>query len=142
MIGAGENAPKYGIDDVNLVKPGVGETTRVLLRRVPWKILVRKDAAAELGHVRWLAEQRGVEIVELEQLPYSCVGLIHPRYTRGATGVDGRSVRPLADTDLDPVLDSGVDLLSAAEPGAALNLAGGAGPVTGSGTQPLPRVVG
>ncbi|NEE36823.1 phosphoribosyltransferase, partial [Streptomyces sp. SID7982] len=28
---------EYGIHDVNLVKPGVGETTRVLLRRVPWK---------------------------------------------------------------------------------------------------------
>ncbi|MBO0516820.1 phosphoribosyltransferase domain-containing protein, partial [Streptomyces beijiangensis] len=32
---------EYGIHDVNLVKPGVGETTRVLLRRVPWKILAR-----------------------------------------------------------------------------------------------------
>ncbi len=98
---------EYGINDVNLVKPGVGETTRVLLRRVPWKILVRTDAAAELGHVRWLAEQRGVEIVELEQLPYSCVGLIHPRYTRGATGADGRTIRPLADTELDAVEESG-----------------------------------
>jgi hypothetical protein len=25
-------------------------------------------------------------------LPYSCVGLIHPRYTAGATGADGRRV--------------------------------------------------
>ncbi len=32
---------EYGIGDVNLVKPGVGETTRVLLRRVPWKILIQ-----------------------------------------------------------------------------------------------------
>ena len=32
---------EYGIGDVNLVKPGVGETTRVLLRRVPWKVLAR-----------------------------------------------------------------------------------------------------
>jgi adenine/guanine phosphoribosyltransferase-like PRPP-binding protein len=96
---------EYGIDDVNLVKPGVGETTRVLLRRVPWKILVRQDAVAELEHVRWLAEQRGVELVELAELPYSCVGLIHPRYTRGATGVDGRSARPVADTEPDPVAE-------------------------------------
>jgi len=102
----------YGIDDVNLVKPGVGETTRVLLRRVPWKILVRTDAAAELEHIRWLAEQRGVEIVELDRLPYSCVGLIHPRYTRGATGVDGRSARPLADTEPDRDTDSGTQSLS------------------------------
>lgn len=111
---------EFGIDDVNLVKPGVGETTRVLLRRVPWKILVRTDAAAELGHVRWLAEQRGVEIVELEKLPYSCVGLIHPRFTRGATGVDGRAALPRADTDLD--------------------LEAASGPVA-SGTQAMPRIV-
>jgi len=84
---------EYGIGDVNLVKPGVGETTRVLLRRVPWKILVRGDAAAELAHVRLLAEQRGVDVVEVSDLPYSCVGLIHPKFTRGATGVLGTSVR-------------------------------------------------
>jgi hypothetical protein len=80
---------QYGIGDVNLVKPGVGETTRVLLRRVPWKVLVRPDAATDLVHVRLLAEERGVEIVEVVDLPYSCVGLIHPDFTRGAVGADG-----------------------------------------------------
>jgi adenine/guanine phosphoribosyltransferase-like PRPP-binding protein len=120
---------EFGIGDVNLVKPGVGETTRVLLRRVPWKILVRTDAAAELGHVRWLAERRGVEIVQLDRLPYSCVGLIHPRYTRGATGVDGKAARPRADTDLDP---EGFDL--GLEGQTSL-------PGAGSGTQAIPRTV-
>jgi hypothetical protein len=80
----------YGIGDANLVKPGVGETTRVLLRRVPWRVLVRAGApAADLAHVRLLAQRRGVPVEEVEGLPYSCVGLIHPRYTRGATGADG-----------------------------------------------------
>ncbi|MGW7546601.1 phosphoribosyltransferase [Streptomyces sp. NPDC054770] len=83
---------EYGIHDVNLVKPGVGETTRVLLRRVPWKILARAGAGADLDHVRLLAEQRGVPVEEVGELPYTCVGLIHPRYTRGATGADGRAV--------------------------------------------------
>ncbi|MFF4962433.1 phosphoribosyltransferase [Streptomyces sp. NPDC001222] len=83
---------EYGIHDVNLVKPGVGEATRVLLRRVPWKILARSGAGADLGHVRLLAEQRGVPVEEVDGLPYTCVGLIHPRYTRGATGADGRAV--------------------------------------------------
>ncbi|MFF9121759.1 phosphoribosyltransferase [Streptomyces sp. NPDC014889] len=82
----------YGIHDVNLVKPGVGETTRVLLRRVPWKILARAGAGADLDHVRLLAGQRGVPVEEVDELPYSCVGLIHPRYTRGATGANGRTV--------------------------------------------------
>ncbi|MEV5959687.1 phosphoribosyltransferase [Streptomyces sp. NPDC051987] len=83
---------EYGIHDVNLVKPGVGETTRVLLRRVPWKILARAGAGADLDHVRLLAEQRGVPVEEVGELPYTCVGLIHPKYTRGATGADGRAV--------------------------------------------------
>ncbi|MFC9846361.1 phosphoribosyltransferase [Streptomyces sp. NPDC127595] len=83
---------EYGIHDVNLVKPGVGETTRVLLRRVPWKILARAGAGADLDHVRLLAEQRGVPVEEVAELPYTCVGLIHPKYTRGATGADGKSV--------------------------------------------------
>ncbi|MFF7364823.1 phosphoribosyltransferase domain-containing protein [Streptomyces sp. NPDC008125] len=83
---------EYGIHDVNLVKPGVGETTRVLLRRVPWKILADRGAGADLDHVRLLAEQRGVPVEEVDGLPYSCVGLIHPKYTRGATGADGKAV--------------------------------------------------
>ncbi|MER5882431.1 phosphoribosyltransferase [Streptomyces sp. NPDC001941] len=83
---------EYGIHDVNLVKPGVGETTRVLLRRVPWKILSRRGAGADLDHVRLLAAQRGVPVEEVDELPYTCVGLIHPKYTRGATGADGRAV--------------------------------------------------
>ncbi|MER6956480.1 cysteine protease StiP domain-containing protein, partial [Streptomyces sp. NPDC000618] len=83
---------EYGIHDVNLVKPGVGETTRVLLRRVPWKILARAGAGADLDHVRLLAGQRGVPVEEVDDLPYTCVGLIHPQYTRGATGADGKAV--------------------------------------------------
>jgi hypothetical protein len=81
-----------GIGDVNLVKPGVGETTRVLLRRVPWKVLCRADAGDELAHVRLLAAQRGVPVEEVGDLPYSCVGLIHPRFTRGAVGAAGTRV--------------------------------------------------
>ncbi|MBW8483474.1 cysteine protease StiP family protein [Actinomadura sp. PM05-2] len=76
----------HGVDDLNLVKPGVGETTRVLLRRVPWKILARADAGADLAHIRLLAEERGVPVVEVapDDLPYACVGLIHPRFGQGA----------------------------------------------------------
>ncbi|MFI8353977.1 phosphoribosyltransferase [Streptomyces cyaneofuscatus] len=84
---------EYGIHDVNLVKPGVGETTRVLLRRVPWKILAKRGAGTDLTHIRLLAEQRGVPVEEVDDLPYSCVGLIHPRFTRGATGADGKAVQ-------------------------------------------------
>ena len=39
----------FGIDNANFIKPGVGETTRVLLRRVPWKILIQPGSA--VGHI-------------------------------------------------------------------------------------------
>jgi hypothetical protein len=92
----------YGIDDVTLVKPGIGETTRVLLRRVPWRVLVRSadlergaldgaagSAGGPLRHILLLAQERGVPIEGVDDLPYACMGLIHPRYTRGATGSGG-----------------------------------------------------
>jgi hypothetical protein len=82
---------EWGIGNVNLVKPGVGETTRVLLRRVPWRVLVRPGSEGELAHVLLLAEQRVVEVTAVPDLAYSCVGLIHPNFTRGATGADGKA---------------------------------------------------
>ncbi len=46
----------------------------------------------DLAHVRLLADQRGVVVEEVPGLSYSAIGLIHPRFTRGATGADGRAV--------------------------------------------------
>mgnify|MGYP000981790608 CR=1 FL=1 len=73
-----EIAAEFRISDVNLVKPGVGETTRVLLRRQPWKVLVRPDRSADLAHVHHLAKERGVEVLVRPDLAFSCVGLIRP----------------------------------------------------------------
>ncbi|WP_165975737.1 cysteine protease StiP family protein [Actinomadura rubrisoli] len=74
----------HGVDDLNLIKPGVGETTRVLLRRVPWKVLVRADGGTDLTHIRLLAEERGVPVLDADDIPYACMGLIHPRFGKGA----------------------------------------------------------
>lgn len=67
---------EYGVATVNFVKPGVGETTRVLLRRVPWRILVREPEAPEHEHIRLLAEARGVPVDVVPDLAYSCMGLV------------------------------------------------------------------
>ena len=67
---------RYGIESVNFVKPGVGEATRVLLRRVPWKILVREPDHPDHVHLRLLAEQRGVPVEVVPDLAYSCMGLV------------------------------------------------------------------
>jgi hypothetical protein len=76
-------AEQYGIGAINLVKPGVGETTRVLLRRVPDRILVAPGREGDLAHVLMLAADRGVPVEEHPDLTYSCMGLIRPR-TAGA----------------------------------------------------------
>ncbi|QIX52627.1 cysteine protease StiP family protein [Rhodococcus sp. DMU1] len=67
---------EYGISTVNYVKPGVGETTRVLLRRVPWRVLVREADAEEHAHIRMLAAARDVPVETVPDLAYSCMGLI------------------------------------------------------------------
>ncbi|MBA9026587.1 cysteine protease StiP family protein [Peribacillus huizhouensis] len=66
----------FSIDDMNHIKPGVGETTRVLLRRVPWKILVKNRNDKRLKHIILLAEDRGVPIEEYQEMSYTCCGLI------------------------------------------------------------------
>ncbi|WP_238650710.1 cysteine protease StiP family protein [Paenibacillus piscarius] len=68
----------FGIDNINLVKPGVGETTRVLLRRVPWRILVDRLDNPNLRHILLLAEDRGVPVEVYPGLAYSCCGIIKP----------------------------------------------------------------
>lgn len=67
---------KYDISDSNLIKPGVGETTRVLLRRVPWRILVDSKDNPNLAHILLLAKDRGVPVEECSELSYSCCGII------------------------------------------------------------------
>ena len=69
-------AGEYGITDINLVKPGVGETVRVLLRRVPWMVLVHPDRRDDLAPVLALAAEREVPVEERTDLGYTCIGLI------------------------------------------------------------------
>ncbi len=77
-----ELGERYGIEDANLIKPGVGETTRVLLRRVPERVLIRPGDTDRLRHVLLLARQRGVPVEQVDGLAYSCVGLISPGFRR------------------------------------------------------------
>ena len=66
----------FHITNTHYIKPGVGETTRVLLRRVPWKILVNPKFNQDLQHIYLLAEERGVPIENYTNMSYSCCGLI------------------------------------------------------------------
>ena len=78
IIEVKKQADKYGIKDINLIKPGIGETTRVLLRRVPWKILIdeRYKDDKELRHIIKLAGERESEIEYTCLNNYKCMGII------------------------------------------------------------------
>ncbi len=71
-------AAAFGIADINLIKPGIGETTRVLLRRVPWRILIdaRYKEDRSLRPVVKLAEEKGAPIVQYSLTHYKCCGII------------------------------------------------------------------
>jgi len=72
----GQAMRRYGVADVNLVKPGIGEATRVLLRRVPRLVVLRDPAAAEVAHLAVLAEEKQVPVEIDPDLPYHAVSLI------------------------------------------------------------------
>lgn len=66
----------FGIGDVNRIKPSIGETTRVLLRRVPDRVLLREAGHPDVGHIILLARERNVPVTVYPDMPYLCCGLI------------------------------------------------------------------
>lgn len=71
-------AKVFGVKDINLIKPGIGETTRVLLRRVPWKVLVSAESKgdASLAHILRLAEEKNVPVEYYPMSNYKTCGII------------------------------------------------------------------
>ena len=66
----------YGIKDINFIKPGIGETTRVLLRRLPERVLVDSIKNTNLKHIMLLCKDKGVPVEEYPHLTYSCCGIV------------------------------------------------------------------
>ncbi|PPD46763.1 MAG: hypothetical protein CTY16_08835 [Methylobacter sp.] len=69
-------ATRYNVGHPNYIKPGIGEATRVFLRREARLLLLQDDAAEATLHLRWLAESRAIPIVVCPDLPYRAVALI------------------------------------------------------------------
>lgn len=67
----------FNISDINLVKPGVGETTRVLLRRIPWKVLIREGANTnEIAHIVRLCKDKNIPMEVHDIGGYTTMGII------------------------------------------------------------------
>lgn len=71
-------AEEFSIRNINFIKPGIGETTRVLLRRVPWKVLISEKYKGDfsLRHIVRLAEEKNVEIAYYPLDNYKACGII------------------------------------------------------------------
>ena len=67
---------QYAIDDVNLIKPGIGEATRVMLRRAPQLLLLRDKNAPAVQHLCRLAAEKNIPIETHISLPYQAAALI------------------------------------------------------------------
>jgi hypothetical protein len=72
-------AAEYGLDDVNMVKAGVSETVRMLLYRMPWRVLARPADGGELEAVLLLARHLRVPVERRPDLGrYAAIGLMRP----------------------------------------------------------------
>ena len=70
---------EYDVKDYKKVKPGIGETTRVLLRRIPWKILINKNISTldpDIQHILVLAKEKNVEVEKFDLGNYKICGII------------------------------------------------------------------
>jgi hypothetical protein len=67
---------QYGIAQHTLIKPGIGEATRVLLRREAQLLLLQDLDSEATRHLRWLAESKAIPIAVFKDLPYRAVALI------------------------------------------------------------------
>lgn len=70
---------RYKIGDYKKAKPGIGETTRVLLRRVPWKVLLNETASKDdidLRHIFTLCKEKNIPIEVTKLGNYKVCGLI------------------------------------------------------------------
>lgn len=71
-------AARFDVSDINFIKPGIGETTRVLLRRVPWRVLIDRRYADDpsLAHMIRLAEEKHVPVEYYPLNHYKACGII------------------------------------------------------------------
>jgi hypothetical protein len=67
---------RSGVRDPNHVKPGLGEATRVLLRRVPDRLIVRDPDSPDVEHLLVLAREKAVPTDTDPALPYAAAALI------------------------------------------------------------------
>lgn len=66
----------YHYPNMNYIKPGVNEATRVMLRRYPEKLFIQNMNDSNVQHLVQLANEKNIEIEVVPDMPYRAVALI------------------------------------------------------------------
>ena len=71
-------AEDYEVEDINKIKPGIGESTRVLLRRYPDRVLISMEDASssDLEGILQLCKEKNVPVEYYPLKRYKAVGII------------------------------------------------------------------
>lgn len=67
---------KYGVSDLNRIKPSIAEATRVLLRRVPDLLIVKDLRSPFVEHLLVIAKEKNVAVEECRDMPFNAISLI------------------------------------------------------------------
>ena len=67
---------EFGLADIGLVNPGMGETTRIWWRRIPKLILPPARESPLPRHIAELAREKGVEVRRYPLKCYEACGII------------------------------------------------------------------
>lgn len=72
-----ELATHFNISNINFIKPGIGETTRVLLRRIPWLVIINENKkGSDIEHILQLAKEKNVQVKYYPLKNYKTCGII------------------------------------------------------------------
>jgi len=72
----GQVKSEYKVSDINRIKPGIAEATRVLLRRIPDQLLIRQTRHIDTRHLERLALEKGVGVTQIPEMPFGACALI------------------------------------------------------------------
>lgn len=67
---------RHQLKSINLIKPGIGEATRALLRRAPALLIVRNTEMLDIQHLLLLAKEKGTTVEVREEMPFFAASII------------------------------------------------------------------
>ncbi len=67
---------EYSVSNINRVKPGIAEATRIMLRRTPDLLMIQDKDHVDTAHLVQIAIEKGIEIVVIKDMPFGACSII------------------------------------------------------------------